>query len=159
MSKRDREKIDQAGWYRTWLSGGAASEIGTATLWIVGENVVQEKGTNALFSGPYMGLSLGSTDNGSGILNPDVQGLTAFTFQSGCGTGNNTTSGDRVADTWAEASAASGCPTGRNTCTTISGNDPIENFMDYTTDACMYTFTGGQANRMVNYAATYRPYL
>ncbi|HYC61415.1 MAG TPA: zinc metalloprotease [Thermoanaerobaculia bacterium] len=81
------------------------------------------------------------------------------TFQSGCGTGNNTTSGDRVADTWAEASPASGCPTGRNTCTTISGNDPITNFMDYTYDSCMNTFTSGQASRMVNMAATYRPSL
>jgi hypothetical protein len=81
------------------------------------------------------------------------------TFQSGCGTGNNTTSGDRVADTWAEASPASGCPTGRNTCTTISGNDPITNFMDYTYDSCMNTFTSGQANRMVSMASTYRPSL
>lgn len=81
------------------------------------------------------------------------------TFQSGCGTGNNTTSGDRVADTWAEASPASGCPTGRNTCTSISGNDPITNFMDYTTDSCMNTFTTGQANRMVSMAASYRPSL
>jgi hypothetical protein len=81
------------------------------------------------------------------------------TFQGGCGTGNNTTSGDRVADTAAESTAASGCPTGRDSCPTIAGLDPITNFMDYTTDACMNTFTSGQANRMVSMAATYRPHL
>lgn len=80
------------------------------------------------------------------------------TFQGGCGTGNNTSSGDYVSDTAAEASPASGCPSGRDTCS-YSGVDPITNFMDYTTDSCMILFTSGQANRMVSMAASYRPLL
>jgi hypothetical protein len=72
------------------------------------------------------------------------------TFQGGCSKRN-----DQVADTPAEQSPAYGCPTSRNTCS-AAGLDPIENFMDYTDDACMFEFTAGQSARADGLALQYR---
>ncbi len=73
------------------------------------------------------------------------------TFEGGCAS-----PGDGVDDTAPEASAASGCPVGRDTCPG-DGPDPIHNFMNYTDDACIFEFTPGQDARMQIMTALYRP--
>jgi hypothetical protein len=72
------------------------------------------------------------------------------TFQGGCSRRN-----DRVADTPAEASPNFGCPAARDTCTS-PGLDPVQNYMDYSTDVCLNTFSSGQVSRMNSQLQTYR---
>lgn len=79
------------------------------------------------------------------------------TFQGGCAK-SATNGGDYVSDTPAERSSASGCPTNRDTCTgtRFPGLDPIENFMDYSIDSCMFVFSAGQAARADALTLQYR---
>ena len=65
------------------------------------------------------------------------------TFQKGCDQSSNS---DYVADTAMEEEANYGsCATYRSTC---GSGDPVHNFMDYSDDACMCTFTQDQAERV-----------
>jgi len=75
------------------------------------------------------------------------------TFEGGC-----SAQGDKISDTPQEAQPNFGCKPSdnRNTCPTDAGNDPINNFMDYSDDVCLYQFTAGQATSMKDNMALYR---
>jgi len=77
------------------------------------------------------------------------------TFQGGCREING---GDGVADTPAEQQANYGCPDPATTdsCPSQSGNDPVNNFMDYVYDRCMFEFTAGQYARAQDEFTAYR---
>ncbi len=75
------------------------------------------------------------------------------TFEGGCGG-----SGDLVLDTPAELTPTSGCPIGKDTCVS-PGLDPIQNYMDYSDDACYTEFTAGQGALMCQMVSAYRPSL
>lgn len=71
------------------------------------------------------------------------------TFNNGCGT-DTCTDGDYVCDTPPVATANSGCPVNANSCSNDfpDVDDQVENYMDYTSDACKNKFTAGQRDRM-----------
>ena len=75
------------------------------------------------------------------------------TFEGSCGE-----PGDYVSDTPPEKQAAFKCPIGRDSCPG-DGVDPVQNYMDYSDDACMNMFTALQLLRMQDQTALYRPNL
>eukprot|EP00751_Fragilariopsis_kerguelensis_P018480 CAMPEP_0170853724 /NCGR_PEP_ID=MMETSP0734-20130129/12713_1 /TAXON_ID=186038 /ORGANISM="Fragilariopsis kerguelensis, Strain L26-C5" /LENGTH=298 /DNA_ID=CAMNT_0011224517 /DNA_START=70 /DNA_END=963 /DNA_ORIENTATION=+ len=69
------------------------------------------------------------------------------TFQGGCPSSEYEL-GDAVGDTPAVAVANFGCPNIDSCPDDGLGSDHVQNFMDYTDDACRNEFTAGQFNRM-----------
>jgi Pregnancy-associated plasma protein-A len=76
-------------------------------------------------------------------------------LSSSCLLGGCFGSGDLVSDTPAEASPAYECDLTRNTCSS-AGNDPVQNYMDYTEDNCLSRFTTKQRERMIAQWNLYR---
>lgn len=74
-------------------------------------------------------------------------------------TGSCDDEGDGVPDTPAQAEPTGGCPAAKDSCPAQPGGDSINNFMDYSDDACMTRFTPGQIARMHAVLLTYRPLL
>lgn len=74
------------------------------------------------------------------------------TFEGGC-----EAPGDDVADTAYEEKPASGCPLNQpSSCQGEMGFNPVENYMDYSDDACMKLFTPLQYRRIRDMLGYYR---
>ncbi|KAF8978946.1 pregnancy-associated plasma protein-A-domain-containing protein, partial [Cyathus striatus] len=71
-------------------------------------------------------------------------------FQGGC-----TGEGDQVGDTPPQEDATDGCPANKDTCSG-GGLDSIHNYMDYSDDACLDSFTDGQIDRLWGQISSYR---
>lgn len=103
--------------------------------------------------------TFGSIDynDGSFLLNPPYNKGRTMTHEVGHFLGLRHIWGDGgcdvddfCADTPNAGAANFGCPTGTNSCTGVNnpGNDMIENYMDYTDDACMNIYTVNQKERI-----------
>jgi hypothetical protein len=159
-------RTTNASWYGMGL-GSAAERAAKTALRVGGPGTLNFYSTNG---GGYLGWATFPTSyasdpliDGVVVLDQSMPGGNAapysegdtgthevghwlglfHTFQGGCSRTN-----DQVADTAPEQSPAFGCPIGRNSCQVTRTGDPIFNFMDYTDDACMNTFSRGQVTRM-----------
>lgn len=77
---RDGQKVNQSQMYRDYLAGGASNEIGSATLWLLGENLVESPIDPQLLS--TMGATLFTISEAVSKV-PDVLGQADFTWWDG----------------------------------------------------------------------------
>ncbi|CCA72711.1 related to metalloprotease [Serendipita indica DSM 11827] len=63
---------------------------------------------------------------------------------------------DFVSDTPVQSTWTEGCPTSKDSCDGLPGEDSIHNFMDYSMDVCLTEFTPGQIARMHAQSDLYR---
>jgi PKD repeat protein len=121
---------DQSGLSGLNETGGPASTDGVVVQYSSFGSV--DKGTFPVMQAPYNKGRTLSHETGHWL------GLRHIWGDGNC-------ADDFVSDTPPAASASSGCQVGRFSC---GGTNMVENYMDYSNDACMNIFTNGQKTRM-----------
>jgi len=102
------------------------------------------------------GGPLGNFDGGDTLTHEVGHWLGLYhTFQGDIEGDGCEGSGDHVDDTPIHRRNFS-CDEGQNTCDNTEETDPLNNFMNYTPDSCMQSFTPGQFERMVWHWNEYR---
>ncbi len=72
--------------------------------------------------------------------------------------GTDCSGSDKVNDTPNQAGSNTGCPTFPTiSCNNGPNGDMFMNYLDYTNDSCLFMFTKGQKNRMLNALDNFRP--
>jgi len=119
-------------------SGGSASTDGVVANYATFGSIDYDDGS-FLLTAPY---NLGRT------MTHEVGHFLGLRHIWGDGSSCSTNT-DYCADTPVALAANFSCATTVNSCTTQPGNDMVENYMDYTDDACMNIFTQNQKDRIV----------
>ncbi len=136
--------------------GGIGTVLGYAQFPYPGSGATKTDGV--MIRGDYfgsIGTASGKSNNGRTATHEVGHWLGLFhTFQGGC---NGSFPAEDVYDTPPVASANSGCPSNRNTCTNDVPDlpDQIENYMDYTNGNCQNMFSSGQKD-VIDGAFQYR---